>query len=288
MSNCCNPIIPPACERKCKQRYDACCVIDEQALPCIFDPIEVLASGIIGQDTVVVDDASGIALGMEVTGGGVGVGAVVTGISGTTVQLSVVNEQTFPGVSVGGLLTFNRINNAQCDINKAINDKLCNIGNPCPTWNVITSYSDPIMDVVWQTATGSEVAASNPSGCVVRLRGQITSDPIPMTIITAVNSQLFILPAPLWPSTQKVLSLTVVVNGVGGQWTALYLPALLLIGTDGKVSITFTNFNPDIPVATGCQPCPGPDFMAKVRKYWDTDTEMTVGFSLDGLTFNNR
>jgi hypothetical protein len=62
------------------------------------------ATGASGLPTIIVNpDNTGIQLGMIVTGTGIGASAIVTGISGTTISLSVNNSGT---VSVGTTVTF--------------------------------------------------------------------------------------------------------------------------------------------------------------------------------------
>ena len=54
-------------------------------------------TGTSGQDTVTVGSASGLVIGMYVTGTGIGTNARITYISGTTVHLSVINSGTPSG-----------------------------------------------------------------------------------------------------------------------------------------------------------------------------------------------
>lgn len=51
----------------------------------------IYATGTIGASTVVVDSKTNIVVGQRVSGTGIGVGATVTNISGTTITLSVAN-----------------------------------------------------------------------------------------------------------------------------------------------------------------------------------------------------
>ena len=61
-------------------------------------------SGVSGASTIVVSSATGILRNQAVTGTGIGVGAVVTVIAGTTITLSVVNSATVSGaLSFAGL-----------------------------------------------------------------------------------------------------------------------------------------------------------------------------------------
>ena len=59
------------------------------------------ATGTSGASTITVSSATGLKLGQSVTGTGIGTNAVITGISGTTITLSVVNSGT-----VSGTMTF--------------------------------------------------------------------------------------------------------------------------------------------------------------------------------------
>jgi len=59
------------------------------------------ATGIYNQKTIVVTDATGIAVGQEVTGTGIGTNAQVRSIAGTTITLTVANAN-----SVSGTITF--------------------------------------------------------------------------------------------------------------------------------------------------------------------------------------
>ena len=54
-------------------------------------------TGTSGQDTITVGSATGLVIGMTVTGTGIGTGARITYINGTTVHLSVVNSGTPSG-----------------------------------------------------------------------------------------------------------------------------------------------------------------------------------------------
>jgi hypothetical protein len=67
----------------------------------IYNLATPTGSGTAGAYTVTVSSATGIALQQYVTGTGIGTGAYVVAISGTTITLSVVNSGT-----VSGVLTF--------------------------------------------------------------------------------------------------------------------------------------------------------------------------------------
>jgi len=55
------------------------------------------ATGTAGQKTIVVVSTTGIAVGQQVTGGGIGTNALVRSIAGTTITLTVANSGTVSG-----------------------------------------------------------------------------------------------------------------------------------------------------------------------------------------------
>ena len=62
-----------------------------------YSTASTTATGSSGSNSIVVANSSGIAAGQNVTGTGIGAGAVVYSISGTTVTLSVVNYASVSG-----------------------------------------------------------------------------------------------------------------------------------------------------------------------------------------------
>ena len=62
-----------------------------------FDATNAGATGTAGAKTIVVTSTTGIAVGQQVTGTGIGVNAQVRSIAGTTVTLTVVNVGTVSG-----------------------------------------------------------------------------------------------------------------------------------------------------------------------------------------------
>jgi len=67
----------------------------------VYAVLTPTGTGTSGQSTIVVSSATGIVSGMYVTGNGIGTGATVSSVSGTTVTLSVANSGT-----VSGTITF--------------------------------------------------------------------------------------------------------------------------------------------------------------------------------------
>jgi hypothetical protein len=66
----------------------------------IFPNNSTTATGTSGLKTIVVASAAGIAAGQQVTGTGIGVNALVRGIVGTTVTLTVANSGTVSGTVI--------------------------------------------------------------------------------------------------------------------------------------------------------------------------------------------
>lgn len=67
----------------------------------VYAYVTPTATGTGGQSTIVVSSNTGITVGMYVSGSGIGTGAEVTAINGTTITLSVANSG-----SVSGTVTF--------------------------------------------------------------------------------------------------------------------------------------------------------------------------------------
>ena len=66
----------------------------------IFANNSTTATGTAGLKTIVVASTTGIAAGQQVTGTGIGVNALVRGIAGTTVTLTVANSGTVSGTVI--------------------------------------------------------------------------------------------------------------------------------------------------------------------------------------------
>jgi len=62
-----------------------------------YSTFSTTATGTSGTNVISVSSASGIAIGQNVTGTGIGSGAIVYGINGTSITLSVVNTGTVSG-----------------------------------------------------------------------------------------------------------------------------------------------------------------------------------------------
>jgi hypothetical protein len=88
------------------------------------------ATGTAGQDTITVGSATGILAGMGVSGTGIGAGAVVDFVTGTTIHLTVVNSGA---VSGNGTFVYDlRINPAAITSGQTVNVTSATItgGNP--------------------------------------------------------------------------------------------------------------------------------------------------------------
>lgn len=290
MANCCDdPVIPPSCVKKCQQFVDACCVIDEQPLDCIFEPIAAtITSAVLGQFVFTVADVTGITVGMLAVGDAVGEGAVVTNITGLVVTVTVANTKNVPNVASDPDVTFSLINNPQCDINLAINDIICLLKQAAlPCYDEFNNVTLITQTYPWLVPADTVLQYSNPVSCQVRLRGfvQMTQDyPFPTNNLT---TPVFSIPlATSRPLTRThAFSVTVTVTADGVDYSTLLLPGILIITTAGVASIAITNLDPLVPSDSGCAECDPGVPVATVKRYFDGATDITFAFSIDGLTF---
>lgn len=72
-------------------------IVVRMTRPGAFIFLQTTGTGNAGEKTVVVDSATGLQVGLGVTGSGIGLGAVVTAVNGTTITLSVANIGTVSG-----------------------------------------------------------------------------------------------------------------------------------------------------------------------------------------------
>lgn len=297
--NCCNPIIPPACEHKCDKLVDACCVVNEDGLPCLIPPVIITEVGISAgsqgfSDSTVSDVLPNPFYGViTITSPTTGIfaeGTTVTKIIGDVVYFS---QPPIGSDKVDVVFTFTE--QRQCDINKAI-DKLCSQGSGavCSSWTNGV-LSDPIMGLTWVTGNANPPTPPSPPsfagfasavGCRGALRGAVKTTVPASVVYTAVNSQLFVISDPAArPLIDKAISTVAVINS-DTQFTALYLPAIVIIRTTGEVQIAFTNFNPRVPTPSGCVPCAGPEEMATLQNYFAGANSLIFYVTLDGVTYD--
>lgn len=274
MAECCNPVILPSCDITCPQLYNACCVVDEQDLDCIFEPIVTTATGIIAQFTIVVSNAAGIVVGLVASGDGIGVGAEVTVVAGVQITLSIANSATFPAAGVGDVVTFRAASHTQCEINEEVNSILCDLEQgiiPCHTYtNVVFETQDGF---TWTPL--SPVQYSDKLSCQIRLRG-IAQTIIDGTQTFQVTTTVFTIPAgPARPAVAQVFSLVVqILDPLAVGNTAIFLPALFSLGATGIATLTVIHPNP-------CDPCSG-------SPYFDITHDLTLTVSFDGLTYDTQ
>lgn len=255
MKNCCNTTItiPTQCP-KCQEIVDSCCVIHEDALPCIFpDPetsFSVQGGGSIGLYTITATITpptigvikKGDILFNDSTNLLVTDGAVVTGVSFVGgVYTLTLDKPNIGSIASSAKLTLvrYRTNTPQCEINEAINDILCDLsggGGCCSDWNPITNFNAS-GGYTWENAdatgvTFQEAEYLTPSSCncnTVKLRGAIMGPWLGLITL------MFTLPTGIQPLKTRIYSVNVGVESTvfpnSGQY---FLPAIIII-TDTNV-----------------------------------------------------
>lgn len=244
MKNCCNTTItiPTQCP-KCQEIVDSCCVIHEDALPCIFPDIDssgnIQGTGSIGLYTITTTSAivkKGDLLYNTSDGILVTDGAVVTNVSfngsNYTLTLDKPNAGSLVNVKLRRLRY--RTNIPQCEINEAINDILCDLsggGGCCSDWNPITNFNAS-GGYTWENAdatgvTFQEAEYLTPSSCncnTVKLRGTVMGPWLGLVTL------MFTLPTGIQPLKTRIYSVNVTVVGIPVPTTGQdILPATVII-----------------------------------------------------------
>ena len=245
MKNCCNTtiFIPTQCP-KCQEIVDSCCVIHEDALPCIFPDIDssgnIQGTGSIGLYTITTTSATvkkGDILYNTSDGILVTDGAVVTNVSlvGGVYTLTLDKPNIGSVASSAKLrLVRYRTNTPQCEINEAINDILCDLsggGGCCSDWNPITNFNAS-GGYTWENADATGVTLQEaeyltPSSCncnTVKLRGAVMGPWLGLVTL------MFTLPTGIQPLKTRVYSVNVTfVIPVGNYLSQDILPATVII-----------------------------------------------------------
>jgi hypothetical protein len=229
MKNCCNTTItiPTQCP-KCQEIVDSCCVIHEDALPCIFPDIDssgtIQGTGSIGLYTITTTSATvkkGDILYNDSNAVLVTDGAVVTNVSFNGSNYTLTLDKPNAGSSASSVklrLVRYRTNIPQCEINEAINDILCDLsggGGCCSDWNPITNFNAS-GGYTWENAdatgiTFQEAEYLTPSSCncnTVKLRGTIMGPWLGLTTL------MFTLPTGIQPLKSRIYSVNVNVVGI--------------------------------------------------------------------------
>jgi hypothetical protein len=246
MKNCCNTtiFIPTQCP-KCQEIVDSCCVIHEDALPCIFPDPEtsfiVQGSGSIGLYTITATTIGVIKKGDILFNASTNLlvtdGAVVTGVSFVggvyTLTLDKPNIGSIASSAKLRLVRY-RTNTPQCEINEAINDILCDLsggGGCCSDWNPITNFNAS-GGYSWENAdatgvTFQEAEYLTPSSCncnTVKLRGTVMGPWLGLITL------MFTLPTGIQPLKTRIYSVNVtVVQTVVPTTDQDILPATVII-----------------------------------------------------------
>lgn len=246
MKNCCNTTItiPTQCP-KCQEIVDSCCVIHEDALPCIFPDIDssgtIQGTGSIGLYTITTTSAivkKGDLLYNTSDGILVTDGAVVTNVSfngsNYTLTLDKPNAGSLVNVKLRRLRY--RTNIPQCEINEAINDILCDLsggGGCCSDWNPITNFNAS-GGYTWENAdatgvTFQEAEYLTPSSCncnTVKLRGTVMGPWLGLVTL------MFTLPTGIQPLKTRIYSVNVTITQIAGDLIVAeqdILPATIII-----------------------------------------------------------
>jgi hypothetical protein len=165
-------------------------------------------------------------------------------------------------------------------------EALCNNaeeGLPCNTYTTATLV-DPQQDLVWAGHFGTVPQYSDKLNCKVTLRGQCQADIIS---VSAVDCQLFVLPAAQRPAIQKIIPTVVQVHD-GGVTASLFVGAVIIIKTSGAVDLVMNNFNPIVAVASGCADCAADVPVASYTNYFGDTDHIYAIVSLDGIVFDTN
>jgi len=274
MADCCDPIeIPTNCADKCNQLVNACCVINEDNLPCIIPDVTITAVNVTnGSSTITAASVSevlpnpfyGVITVTSSTPGLFEAGTTVDSISTDTVHLS----KPAIGTNASATVVFTFTEQRQCDINAAVDEAICaiNAGTvPCYSYTPITTFLNE-----W-SSPGNDAALSNNLFCTVRMKGSVTLLSEVGGLVDDCNtpfvSQVFTIPLALRPAAgvTVVLSVTVSVTSITGTH---YYPGILRI----------FDVNP-VPPSTL-------ELTFYIDACTDTTADNTIYFSLDGLSYN--
>lgn len=252
MATCCNPVTAPTCTpTPCPQLYNACCVINEANLPCLYPPVD--ASGVstaYSYNITNVEVFGGDAIEDIVTGmtAFTVVDSVETAIGKVTVDslLTTVTLDTAPATFSGNLV-FKFVDQTQCTINKRIDEALCGLLPnipPCPTFEDIV-YKVSGQSLSWGTSPfGIHVQAAGLYPCnQVRLRGLATAT-------VAVNENACgkiqtiigqIVDPTVWPLQVKSIPTIAAASGytLGPSECEHFYPAFYQISTLGVITLLF-------------------------------------------------
>jgi hypothetical protein len=234
-------------------------------LPCINPPVVINGDGVNGQYYIELDEGIGPpdngTLIVTDASGCIPENTEVVAFRGTEIEVSNPLTCSF----TDNPITITLINQRQCDINKAFDEKLCSAVGGCPEFQPLPTLGTNWSNSAQTYAGPGEV--SGVTGCIVRFRGFL--ERTFTKIENSCQSYQFLilagtLPAALWPAYGKALSVNVTIkeNDVPGQGSAIIVPALLTVLPTGVMAIRF---------------------------YLDSrcvdDTNLKLLLSLDGLTY---
>ena len=251
MATCCNPVTAPTCTpTPCPQLYNACCVINEANLPCLYPPVD--ASGVstaYSYNITNVEVFGGDAIEDIVTGmtAFTVVDSVETAIGKVTVDslLTTVTLDTAPATYSGNLV-FKFVEQTQCDINEAVDAAICALqAGTVPCFD-FTSGAMTLTAPWTAVASGNPQAPeySAPTFCTIRLRGAVQREfnvAEQDTTCTLRSFAITTLPAAQHPLFNRLLPTTVLVIETTNPSSnvAHCFPAFMAISTAGVVTVLF-------------------------------------------------
>lgn len=150
MKCCDSVVIPSGCTNQCDYLTDACCVINTDNLPCLYPPVTTTGTAIGGFKQITVVSTTGIEIGMSLFVDDEPTGQKVVGIVSTVIYFDKVNPAGFISTEI----VFKFAEQKQCDINAAVDAKLCNLsGANGIVYTSVTGGDFPISSGLYPTWT---------------------------------------------------------------------------------------------------------------------------------------
>lgn len=167
-----------------------------------------------------------------------------------------------------------------------IEQKLCNVSEKCFTWQTVDfdNIIDPLQGLEWRHADNSEVKYStNTVSCQAGFQGVCTAT-IPASGLQ-VFSELFIIPANIRPVADRLLSTNVNIINQQQSISAIIPANIYIVAATGQVIVSFLNYNPLIPIPSGCAECAQDVPVASYRSYFNDALVLSATVSLDNLYY---
>lgn len=250
MKTCCTSTTIPTTCPECEEIIDACCVIQQLPLPCLFPEPDlsgnIQASGSSGSTTIFVtaNNNIGIKIGDFLTSEStplVDVNSMVTAVVLTSTGATTSNYTvTLDKPTIAGSGTKIKVNLVryqteipQCEVNEALSQVICDLSANlacCSDWQDITGFNAS-GDYIWADAT-AEIEPQGaqyliPSSCncnTVKLRGTLMGPWLGNLTL------MLTLPAGIEPLKPRSYSVNVLAQDIlGSPTTQDIFPALIFI-----------------------------------------------------------